>query len=373
MSKKIGILTFSFSTNPGSVLQAYALQETIADMGDYAPHIINYQKTAAGKPVMGKTVFCGPLGQWTPKKVFLWIKYLVAYPLRVGKYTKFFNKYYRNYPDERCFRDQLPALESQYDKFVVGSDQVWNFGSYSVDDTYFLDFVKDDFKKISYAASFGSAGVPEGMEEKAAQYISAFSSIAVRESHGVDVVKELTDRDATQVLDPSLLLDGERYESMAIPPKCKGRYVMLYLREESSRLEAYAHKLADQYGIKVVKVLKHWKCNRKGKPVHALSPQEWLGYMGGAQFVVTNSFHGICFSMIFEKQFFVDFLKSVSVATNPRMQSVMRLFGLENRDIDTNADVSVLEPIDYEMVNAIRAEQKALSLKYLKNALEKDG
>ncbi len=368
-SKKVGILTFSYSSNPGSVLQAYVLQETISNFENYDATIINYQKTSAGKPIIGKTVFYKPIKKWTLKKMVEWCARIVAHPIRMHKYEKFFKCHYKNYSGIPIKKDSLSQIENTYDCFVVGSDQVWNFGSCNVDETYFLDFVTDSQKKISYAASFGSAGITDSCQELACSLIKDFSSISVREEDGVKTVFDLTQKDAVWVLDPSLLWNKAQYSVMARPPK-KSKYVFLYLREESPALQSFADNLARAHGLSVIKVVKHWRCNKKGKPVYALGPKEWLGYMENADFVVTNSFHGICFSIIFEKEFFVDLLKGGAAHTNTRMESLLKQFDLRQRETLAVTDFANIEKIDYSKVNAIREQRKTHSLAYLKNALD---
>ena len=97
-----------------------------------------------------------------------------------------------------------------------------------------------------------------------------------------------------------------------------------------------------------------------------------MGYIKNADFVVTNSFHGICFSLIFEKQFFVDLLETGSVNTNPRIQSILELFELNNRNISTIDDFNSLKDIDYIKLNQVIDEKRKSSISYLKNALERD-
>lgn len=368
-TKKVGILTFSYSSNPGSVLQAYVLQETISHFENYYATIINYQKTSAGKPVIGKTVFYKPIKKWTLKKIIEWSARIVAHPIRMRKYEKFFKCHYNNYSAIPIKKDNLCNIENNYDCFVVGSDQVWNFDSYNVDETYFLDFVNDGRKKISYAASFGSAGITESRKELACSLIKDFSSISVREEDSVKTVFDLTQKEAAWVLDPSLLWNKEQYSIMALPPK-KSKYVFLYLREESPALQNFADNLARTYGLSVIKVIKHWRCNKKGRPISALGPKEWLGFMQNADFIVTNSFHGICFSIIFEKEFFVDLLKGGASHTNTRMESLLRQFDLCTRATNEISDFTDIEKVDYSRVNAIRELRRKYSLEYLKNALD---
>ena len=146
--KKVGILTFSYSSNGGSVMQALALQKTISSIDGYEADIIHYSKTHYGKPIMGETIFTTPISTWTPKNIIKWTISIVAHPFKMSKFEKFFSKHYNNFSARPYSRESLKALDDKYDKFVVGSDQVWNYGSPQVDGTYFLDFVKDDSKKI---------------------------------------------------------------------------------------------------------------------------------------------------------------------------------------------------------------------------------
>lgn len=366
-NKKVGILTFSYSSNPGSVLQAYALQKVLSDELMCDTHIINYHKEEAGKPRFGKNVFCGPLRNWTPKNIVKWTARIIEYPSRMRPYKKFFKQYYNGYPTKRCLREELGELEPIYDKFIVGSDQVWNFNSGNVDETFLLDFVKDDSKKISYAASFGNSEIPADKCNVVKELLSKFKCISVRESSGVDLVQNLTHRNATLVLDPSLLLEKEEYIKMSKQPKQKN-YVLLYLREECKEFETIAREFAESKGLAFVKILKHRKCLKNGIPGGAISPHEWLGYMSNSSYVFTNSFHGICFSVIFERQFFVDLLRANRSETNPRMQSVLALLDLESRLLTSSPDE--IEDISYGLVNLKRSKMREESLNYLRRAVE---
>ena len=368
--KKVGILTFSYSANAGSVLQAYALSKTISGMDGYEASIINYSKTMYMKPVPGKNVFAKPFSSWTPRNIVKWIAQILIYPSKMRKFIRFFHQHYNNFASQPYTREQLVALNDVYDYFVVGSDQVWNYGSPQVDDTYFLDFVKDNSKKISYAASFGQKSIPPKKLEAARKFISDFSSISVREPDGVKIVSELSAKEAVWVLDPSLLLEKEEYQQFSIAPKKKG-YVFLYLRQESKRLERFSEKIARANGLSVIKVVNNWLCRNGRKTAKPVGPYEWLGYIGNADYVVTNSFHGICFSIIFEKEFYVDFLNQATSSTNSRLEGMLQQFRLSQRHIDEITDVKSLSKIDYEAVNEFKKLRKQESLSYIKQALER--
>lgn len=369
MTQKIGILTFSYSSNPGSVLQAYALQEVVSKHFSCDAHIINYHKEEAGKPIIGKTVFCPPFRNWTPKNIFKWIARIIEYPSRMKPYKKFFNTYYNGYPSKRVYRKDLIDLEPQYDKFIVGSDQVWNFNSCNVDETFFLDFVNDSNKKISYAASMGGYEIPSNKRDELKQLINKFKNISVREDFSVKTILDLTGKKADLVLDPSMLLESSHYLNISKKPKEK-KYVLLYLRESSLELETIAKEYAQKNNLSLVKILKHKKFSKKGILGKTISPREWLGYMSNAEYVFTNSFHGICFSIIFCRQFYVYLLKQVSTQTNPRMQSILSMFELEDRMIQHKIENGL--DIDYSKINMIKNNMREKSFNYLRNSLEGD-
>lgn len=369
--RKIGILTFSYSSNSGSVLQAFALQKTISSIGNNEASIINYTKTNYGKPVFGENVFVKNIKQWTPKNIVKWTARVVAHPVQMKKFKKFYKKYYHNFSMFPYSREELSALNDQYDKFVVGSDQVWNYGSPQVDDTYFLDFVTDNRKKIAYAASFGQNHVPEEKRDHASTLISDFYSISVREPNGIDIVSDLTSKEARWVLDPSLLLDKSEYQQISTPPKEKG-YVFVYTRHKSKKLDAFAEKLARTKGLSVIRVHKQWLRKSNSAIPKAIGPHEWLGYIENADYVVTNSFHGICFSIIFEKNFYVDLLVSTAQNTNSRMTGLLQQFHLTERCIDDVKNICELEKIDYSAVNEYKKQRQRESLAYLSNAIEGD-
>lgn len=368
-NKKVGILTFSYSSNPGSVLQAYALQQTISELEGYDATIINYQKNSADKPVLFKNVFHLPLKQWRPRVVANWLVRMFAFPWRMRKYEKFFKEYYLGFSKKPYSREELFTIQNNYDKFVVGSDQVWNFDSINVDNTYFLDFVNDDSKKISYAASFGQAEISEKKREELVKMIGAFSSVSVREQSGVDIVYDLIGKKASLVLDPSLIFPEKRWDELAVEPTDK-EYLMLYLREDSDEATKLAQDIATRYNLKVKKALLHWICDENGNKSHPLGPTEWLGYIRNARFVITNSFHGICFSLVFKKEFFVNMLNGYKKSTNTRMESLLKTFGLEERKIYSSEDALSLDAIDYANVDKIKKQKTEESKKFLKKALD---
>lgn len=121
--------------------------------------------------------------------------------------------------------------------------------------------------------------------------------------------------------------------------------------------------------MQIVKVVTHWKCDRKGRRTFALGPRQWLGYMQKAKYVVTNSFHGICFSLALEKEVYIYALKGDRSFTNPRIYSIMDQFSLQDREL-SKVNLEHLNTMDYAQINAVKAKWQDKSLQYLQQAIE---
>lgn len=361
---KVGILTFSYSWNPGSYLQAYALQEKVRELGASC-NIINYQNPRRGKEMIGVSCFCPPVSKWRPKKVVSWIGQLITYPVKIRKYRRFQDDCFNGYPCKAVGLGDLPALNNEFDRFLVGSDQVWNFANDKWDAPYFLDFVTDDSKKIAYAASFGTETLPAGKEGEILEYIRHFKSISVRETQGMEILSSAGIA-AELALDPSLLWTRDKYEPLVKTSPRKKKYLFLYLRAKDAGVEAVAKKMAADRGLEIVRVYKAYKCIH-GMPVATVGPCEWLGYVKNAEVVVTNSFHGICFSLLFEKEFYIANLVGASAERNSRLTNMMQMFGLQ--DCAIRSDGTTQTPVDYARINPLLEKMRTSSLRYLEKAV----
>lgn len=220
---RIGILTFHFSHNVGSALQAFALQKVISNF-EYNGckvecDIINYEKPGwLGKFNIGLY----NIWRWP---MFMIVRMLMR--LRIWMFKKDFLLKY-GHQTKRYSRCQLTKLNNVYDKFVTGSDQIWNLENPKVDETYFLDFVCDDNKKIAYAPSFGEEFICSEFKKVISKWLLKYNHIAVREKSGVGIVEELTGRKCQVVLDPTLLLKSEDYLKLSIKPKVGGGHFSVY-------------------------------------------------------------------------------------------------------------------------------------------------
>jgi hypothetical protein len=224
----------------------------------------------------------------------------------------------------RRFRKQnLSLVGTQYggrvrykdsDAFIVGSDQVFNPTNNELNPDFLLDFVPRGKNRISYGASFGTDKFPEEYVQKLKDLLPRFKALSVREATGLETVKRITGLDAQVVLDPTLLLDDNEYrhlfekELKHIP---KDPYVFLYIIGSHYEARRIAEEKANETGVKNIIIMTNqraeWHSPQVGrfKRIHIYTPADFLAYISNASYVVTNSFHGTAFSVIFNRRFTV--------------------------------------------------------------------
>ncbi|MBS7824744.1 polysaccharide pyruvyl transferase family protein [Wohlfahrtiimonas chitiniclastica] len=246
--------------------------------------------------------------------------------------------------------------EQKFDAVVVGSDQVWR-KAYINDryyQSYFLDFIPPNskIKKIAYAASFGKdTWEGKGDEEQISELLKQFSGISVREASGVDVCRAVFNiENVEHVLDPTLLMDKEfyldiirKYDVSNMPVKKMVTYVLDEAKDKRTIINNYQQSLNINEN-ETLHLKGFSQLNRA-----AYSVPEWLFAIANADFVITDSFHGMVFSIIFEKQFIVIGNKNRGLA---RFNSILKLLGLEsNLSISTNQVGLKIPYINYSEIN----------------------
>ena len=377
---KLGILTLVPYDNYGGILQGYALQTVLERMG----HDVTILRTK--------------LYNWISLKdkvirFVYWFKdrYVLRKPgvsclipgtyldYRVERIKPFIAKNIHFTREFTSTKDLYQFQEDEhYDGFVVGSDQTWR-PSLSPDLYHmFCDFLPVDSKKlrIAYAASFGvdtNDFKPE-QQLKCKELIKRFDAISVREESGVDLCEELFDVHAEHVLDPTMLLDKEDYLSLIRNYKPifehtdLVQYMFFFKHEEN----AIINKVSELLNSKPVNLMTKYFLNQvtdKSQLPDAqfLPVEEWLSAYNKAKFVLTDSFHGTVFCIIFNVPFLC-----VSPVAIARFKSLLKIYGLEDRLVMKESEITkkLLEkPIDWDRVNQIRENLKKRSLEYLKKSL----
>lgn len=375
---RIGILTLPLHTNYGGILQAYALQTTLERMGHEV--VIFDTPNKCPLPPLWKL----PLS--FAKRILL---------KSMGRIDRIFIERYNNrvyhvitkeiqpFIDEKIHRKVFTKFSKldayDFDAIVVGSDQVWRsiyfipmwFGQ-PMENAY-LSFTKGwNIKRISYAASFGTDKweYNEKQTLHSKKSLQMFDAVSVREENGVKLCKQYFDVDALHVLDPTMLLDANDYIELfkqKQTPKSKGN-LLNYVLDETDEIESLIKKVASMKKMVPFAVNNTYEgdntkpLNQRIKP----SVETWLRGFYDADFVITDSFHACVFSIIFKKQFVVVGNKDRGMS---RFESLLKLFGLEDRLVDVHCDVSILQQIDYDNVYSIYDKLKESSMIYLSGSL----
>lgn len=360
---KVGIITFHRALNYGALLQAFALRHSLSKFGAEA-RVLDYRN-----PVMEGMYFYPSFSQ--RKTVKAKIKYLIQGKSELKRREKFesYRKTYLNLSEELFTSDDLKIVSETYDRFITGSDQVWNYGAHDFDKNYFLQFVNDRNKKYSYAASFGLSSLPEDYKEEYRNILGDFAMCSVRERQGLDILSSLGIENQRVDLDPTMLLTKEEWHTQFnISDKPKHKYIFAYYFELTETLRTYIEQLANKTGYMVVfagnSLKAPFRCRCKG--LKTADPIDFVNAISNAEYVVTNSFHGTAFSMIFNKKFYVELLKTDS-KVNSRIENILQTFSSEKQII---APSKMNDDVDWDAVNSKMAEMRKESLNYLKEILK---
>ena len=364
--KKIGILTFHRANNYGAVLQAYALKQTLLSLNSQV-QIVNYLCPAI------EDFYSFWRGKFSVKWLMVKIGKLAFLPIFIANKRKF--EQFRS----RYLTDTLPVsaaniakLNTQYDVFITGSDQVFNPRITGFDKNYLLGFVQDNSKKYAYAASVAIQDFSSQEEDFLSHYLSTFSVISVREKQTVEKLHQLTGKPVLLHLDPTLLLTKQNWQQIASSSVNQGKYILLYLMDENSKIIDFTKRLSKHTGLQVIHISASLRPKTPFKTV-CVTPQQWLGYFLGATYVVTNSFHGLVFCLNFNKPFFVDVVHNrVTRLYNARIINMLEMTGFTNRLID-KIGVNYDAPIDFCASDAILQQEKERALAYLKEIVNKPG
>lgn len=362
---RIGIITFHRAINYGALLQTYALQEAVSKLGCIC-NIIDYRNPRLERlHKESKLSDCRNL-----KDLGRFIVYSRYQNEKFKKFRDFSSKYLELTRPYKSI-DELKIDASEYDSFICGSDQVWNYKITDFDKSYFLDFCDDESKKNSYAASFGLSSIPL---EYTAQYgflLKKFNHISVREAQGKTIIQNFTSRDVQVVLDPTMLIDKEEWAMLSSNYNKIKNYILIYaFGHLTPTMKQFVEKLSRQTACAIVIISYALKKPIKAMYEKTTGPAEFLGLFQNARYVVTNSFHGTAFAINFNKDFFLEMLPE-SHGVNSRLENILDVFDLRERQIVYGENASIGVPINYRQVNQTLSSERKKSLEYLNNIIKK--
>ena len=360
-------ITFHASHNHGSMLQAFALQQTLNKVCG-GNEILNF-RTKRQERMMRVFTFRGAIGP-----ILKDISHLFFYRQLKKRYTafeEFISKYLHTTEVTYRTLEELQRANLQYDLFVAGSDQIWNPRPEDFDWAYYLPFVQG--RKVSYAASMGPCGILSKKEQiKINDFLKDFYAISVREQGTEKAIKNISQHFDVQVnIDPVFLLDAKEWcNKLPLKGNNHGRYIFFYTLFADKEMINMVKSVSKKMGLPVITPC-FSNINDVFAPFEkqlASGPIEFLHLLSNAQLVITSSFHGTAFSMIFHKR-----LISLRGLTDNRIGNLLRLVEMENCAVGSMADIARVlteEEINWRKVDAVIERERSKSLSYLKSCVE---
>lgn len=327
----ICILTWFRGTNYGSLLQAYALQEYLRSQGhdcvtvDYRPDRCTQWKNKLRNGSIRETL--------EYKKNELALAAGGDVRREIQERNRLFEEFRTRHMDITpvCRNgEQILRAGGKDAVFICGSDQIWN--PFHIDTKFLLDFSPDKERNISYAASFGVEKIRESKKGPYRRLLKGIGHISVREPSGAEIVEDITGKRPAVVTDPVLLLPEEKWKEFA--DKTHTDYILCYFLSRNTRYMKTAKELSQKTGLPLLMVpMTAADAGEKGVIKCFAGPQQWLGLIEGAGYVLTDSYHCTVFSVMFGKQFFVlrRFRSGSGRSQNGRIECFLKAIGMEDR------------------------------------------
>ncbi|WP_406683885.1 polysaccharide pyruvyl transferase family protein [Seonamhaeicola sp. MEBiC1930] len=368
---KIKTITCHEVYNHGASLQEYALLKYLQNSGHdaetihYKPHYLSNHFN----------LFRVSNGFYKKNIVLKFIYLTIKLPTRLKslKRKKSFDNFSKLYikSTSKLYKTNadLKTNIPEADAYICGSDQIWNsFFDNGKDPAFYLDFVPNNKLKISYAASFAIDELEESIKHFVKEKISRLNAISVRESSGINILNNLGIQNCTQVLDPVFLLDKENWLPLMSNNKEPKPYVFVYDFDSNPLIKQMALKLKKEHNWNIVTVNEN--INYANKNYFLKGPDIFLSLVYNASFVISNSFHAVAFSIIFQKDFVV-FNRLYKI--NTRMRDMLDSIGLRQLlMLDENmVNKHKINNINYKITQTHLDNLKQTSKQFLENALKK--
>lgn len=356
-------VTYQNAINYGAILQAYALQQQLHKLG-IDDELLDLKRTHR---VFNKVEF----NKHMPGNIYsnmLNVWHILQTQKRMKRFREFVETNIRTTRHYRTFEEviQNPPVA---DVYITGSDQTFNTNS-GVIPCNFLKFGNMDTKRISYAASMGRPAVEDKYLDDFITAIKTYSFLSVREQHAADYISKMSGVPCLANIDPTLLLSKEEWSKLASTSKPspgieREKYILVYQLLENPLLNNAVKKIKKETGLKT-KVINPYACCRvKGDVIiRDAGPLEFLGLYRDAEYVLTTSFHGTCFSILFQKPFF-SFIRKTG---ETRINGILKKLNLGDRII-TDTSRMTSNKIHYDSVNEIIEMERKRTIEYLVKAL----
>ncbi len=354
-NKKVGLLTYHHTTNFGSLLQTYALAKAVDKLGMYC-EIIDYRNNAVEAREKPKKItqyrnLRGLIGH---------IKYEPSKKKKAKKFSEFTKRYLK--VSENVYDlNNISSAGDKYDCYLVGSDLVWDFSINDYDYTYMLDFTDEHAKRIAFASSVGKIWEDNDMA-KVTELLNRFNHIGVREFEIQSHLNNMLDSSVDFVCDPTMLITPDEWKMMASKRLIPEKYVLCYFADSEMKIYKDAIRYGKENNLPVYLVSYNW-VPKEMKAIRPAKVEDFLSLILNAETVFSASYHGMLFSLYFNKDFYY-----YNRGWRARMRSIAQYLDIEQRE---NLPTSgVADPIDYQKVNVMINSFREESLNRLKRYLE---
>lgn len=367
---RVAIITFQRTGSYGAVLQMYSLQSALKSIPHVECKVIDYQNDTI------ENVY-KPIRLTQAKSIKDIAKMLLLYHSRKKNWTIFNDFIEKNIElSDKVTDVDIDKYADCFDIYIAGSDQIWHTGMNGHNYYYFLDFVSNPKKKFSYAASFGQQTLPQNEIEAYKKLLFDYKAISVREKDIVPTLENLLNREIEISPDPTLLHDARFWKDKAVSVHNKKPYVLVYTVLDPINLYSEAEKLAKKESLDILVINGNRRNTPKGsKIIMNIDPFAFLGYIKGAKYILTNSFHATVFSILFHQKFAVELkqkfreAKKIEYIYNNRIANLLELIGLDKKTAENGI---VINNIDWSAVdkklNLVKEKGWAYINEIIKNA-----
>lgn len=344
--KKVAIVTITDNNNYGNRLQNYAVERTLMRLN------------------------VKPYTLWEKDNLKLKLKECIKAILpfnRIAKRYRMFNRFTNKYTYKFYIKkyDNIGESKYDFDNYIVGSDQIWNFKWQLNRNRFLVNIPKE--KVVSFAASFGVSSIECEYNTWCKKIISNIKCISVREEVGKKIIKDVVGRSDVEILvDPTMLLSAKEWDEVSKKPEQlkTDRYILNYfLGELSEERKKEIQRIADENNCEVINILD------KNSPFYETGPSEFLYLEKNAFLICTDSFHSSVFAILYNKPFIVFDREENIVKMNSRLETLLSKFKLENRWYKGHITDELLK-VDYTEAYKILEIERKKSEDFLKRALD---
>lgn len=352
-------------TNYGSALQTYALQKAI--------NSINFDKIESvivdycPDTMLDKDILNPFKHMWDKDDTARRMCELSLPSIRINndKFNDFYRKNYNLTGKYKSSNFSPLIREENIEGFVVGSDTVFCLEEFNLDDGYFADYPEMKGRTVSYAASFGDSHFTDESFQRLDKLLQNFKAFGLRESQMIPYVKGKVNVPVEQTIDPTLLLHAEDYSDIIAETPHEKPYILIYARRYNPEMEQYVRDVAKEKGWEIVEIsLRATNAELGHKMRYDAGIEEFLGLIKNAEMVVTNSFHGMIFSVQFRRPFIAFTRDQCSY----KISELLNLFGLEDRLMVTGHEQAP-QPIDYDEVHCRIENARKSSMGFLRKEI----